>query len=838
MREDLIRPLGLITQPNKMGQYPAGALAVADDCYMRDGGVIEFSRARSIFKSAASGIVVSNVLIPSNIELLQIVNNGGTTVGSWFHRWFSFGAGSTFDSSSFSFSNSGFCNWTRSRNRFLVTSLNTPVIFDFAQPTTTAERAPRETALPAPVLTGHAFTGTGNALLAGTHCTVVAVIKRTYADNYEIRSAVSNPVDPGYDNTNPCDLQYAVLLGTLTVAAYQAGDVIEVYRTRAQASPPANNIGGTSCDSTFYLTTTHTLTAGEITGANATFNDTTPDTGFGEALYTNPGAGGAAATHISPPQANVTCTFKGYTFLFNITEAAQLQLQTLSGMGFARVSPTDPVGWRQNMVGSRQIAGTATSGVRSVTAVSAADLVGIRVGQVIYVGTGSGFVSAVGASSITYTGGTAPTSSGAVTALAYDVLVIDSTNCYYDHSPQSMASIDSLSFYLNNSHTNDVIQAASLAYSSSTRPCEPTPISFTVSKARAIPVSPAQPNISFTATNGQNYQPALPEFGSTALVVRPTAEPNGYAWCEEQQPDHWPPANRGRIGSGDIYAAAATRDAIWIFASDGLWRLSGNGGSVGAEGYDWRVDPVDSTLSISGPQAVAVLRDTVYAYTNRGLVAIDDNGVDDTLSQGLINDLLFGPFYSQDANFKVRVDEEHDEVWVIQGGSLYIWNFQNKAWTRSLQMAQETTATYAFFRPVLAMIAFNDFTEEARWLDPAGTTWAVPHIQYQPTYLQDAFSTKQWRDVTYVFDPAPGDTLPFVQASFNGSVRDIGGTPKLNSTDARITVMVPRNSPAVAQSLSPGFQTAPPSTGNIPVRFWGISLRANVIGEQQTKRIR
>lgn len=839
-RELVIAPLGLITQPNKMGQYPAGGLSVAQDVFMRAPGVVEVSPLAS---TLASTFGTTELLIPSDAEMLRLGSSSGLNYWEWFSA-----STDNFGTIPFTFYGNGLANWTRSRKRFLVTTANGPIVFDFAAPAFPAERVPRLCGIYAPSMrASRQNPGTGNALKANTHCSIICLVKRVFADGYELISAMSLPVDSGITfSISDTDLSYQIsfVSWSESTGLIQVGDIVEIYRTRSQPSGTAG-IGGTSCDATYYLTTTHVIDVGET--QFVTVLDATPDTGLGRAAYTNPGQGGGEATYISPPAAPIACTFKGYTFLFNITEAAQLELQTLGGIGYAALA--DPAAWRANLVGGRELTATWTNGSATLTGISAAHMVGIQVGQVIRDNAVFGMsndliISAIGASTITIAGFPAVIAGGTKTFVAWDTMTIDGATGGYGGNG-SVPTLDGLMFEAYSgsvlgtawSHNvqDDTAQAASLAYFSSTFLCSPTPNIFSISKRRAAPLS-SPATLSLNATNGQNYQPALPLFGASPKVITPTASLNGFAWSEEQDPDAWPPANRGRIGSGKLLAAVPTRDAIWIFATDGLWRLSGDGGAVGAEGFDWRVDLVDSTLVISGPQACGVLRDTVYSYTARGVAAISDaDGVNDRLSEGVIGDQLPGTAYVDTNTIKVRADQDKDEVWVVVGSAARVWNYNSKAWVRSVQLSTSSTNAYEYWPVVNSLVMVDDGTVRARYFDAAQTSYANGFVSYQPLYLDDPASSKRWIDVTWVFDPAIA--LPGVAVNYNTGAYGFIVQPKLNSTDARVTFLVPRNAPAVAPSIALGLAFDLAVGVSKPPKLWGLSARARVVGEKRVRRI-
>jgi hypothetical protein len=113
------------------------------------------------------------------------------------------------------------------------------------------------------------------------------------------------------------------------------------------------------------------------------------------------------------------------------------------------------------------------------------------------------------------------------------------------------------------------------------------------------------------------FEPAIPADGLVSVQRR-----HAVVWSETGEPEHvrllsyagageeWEPAWRG----------VATRDALFLFKRDGIWRLTGTGGQ-------WRIDPVSTDHRLLGPECVGVLGDAVYAWTNHGVVRITDGGI-------------------------------------------------------------------------------------------------------------------------------------------------------------------------------------------------------------------
>lgn len=189
----------------------------------------------------------------------------------------------------------------------------------------------------------------------------------------------------------------------------------------------------------------------------------------------------------------------------------------------------------------------------------------------------------------------------------------------------------------------------------------------------------------------------------------------------------------------------------------------------------------------------------------------------------------------------MRADEENDEIWVYDGiGNAYVWSYLAKAWVQNTQLAPTPSGTYAtaFWQQIKSMVIVDDTAQRARYFNPAYDNFVQCSWDYQPLYFEDPFATKQWVDTTWVFTNEFADKfIPYVQTivRFNGQSYFGNVAPASNGADARVTYMVPRNSPAIAQAICPGILVFG-SLSNTPMRFEGLSMRATIISAQQTRR--
>lgn len=810
MREGVIQPIGLIVQPNQYGQYPAGALNRASDIHIRSNGIIQPSFTKSVYQGTNMG--VPHALIPSDSKLLSLT----LLTGTYTQTWFDSGAA---NSASFTvplYGNlggltAGGIGWSRSRNRFLLNANNGMAMYDFANPTSAAERAPRIAGMQPPVITTlTGATTSAGAIPIATHVSYQALIKRSYADNYILLGPPSSVSD--LTNGSGVAVDGQLTLRWAASADVRTGDVIEVYRTKAVPNSPITNAG-----TTFFLATTHVITAGEAVAFNATFLDTCSDALLGVEIYTNPGQNSAIAAKYPPPLAKIGAVYKGYTFLFNRTDPPRITLSIPVGIGLggSAAGVPSPAGYlRKNSIGTKVFQGSILIGANQITGISAADIIGLAVGQTIT------DVPIFGASPVTITvvgGATVTVSANSVAAggpknfNAIDVLEINGT--IYE-IPTYQSFLSNLAAGMTGS--NDVYAIAQeQLVNTTTLIANANPTSFTLLRA-------VTPNGAFTlrASNGQNYQPVIPSLPATAQTIPTVVVPNGYAWSEQQQPDAFPITNTDFLGSGTLHAAFGTRDAIFVFSSDGLWMITGTGGAAG-RGFDWRADLLDSTLSIASQRAGCVMGDEVYAYTNRGFVVISTDGITE-LSEGILNPLLPGASYSASAiNIFLERNEQYREIYLWVNGIAYVYNTLTKTYVTNAQLEFGSAAWFRSANDIVSQSLTLGFAVTHSAGFTGGEFW------FQPVFGQDPFSVKQWINLTTIV----GNTgsAPTLQVQFNGNAY-LSNTLVFKNypSDKRAITGVPRTSPAIGATLAPGYLV----NSLTDFRFYGFSLLSEPISEQ------
>lgn len=136
------------------------------------------------------------------------------------------------------------------------------------------------------------------------------------------------------------------------------------------------------------------------------------------------------------------------------------------------------------------------------------------------------------------------------------------------------------------------------------------------------------PVYTVVASNGVPWEPQL----ATATSSQATTEPNGIWVSKRGQHYAFPPLRsstatyRFRVGvkGGEILAMAAIKDAVIVFVEkEGVFKVK----RTGAE--SWRVDQINANANLLVPGSVVVVDNQALALTARGLVAVDEGGVEE-----------------------------------------------------------------------------------------------------------------------------------------------------------------------------------------------------------------
>lgn len=805
----IVQPLGIITQPNKLGSTPPGSM-VQGVGYIRSPGTFESAVDWQVIGNVSSSLTSPIMYVkPIGIQSLTLYT-ASSGAGGWSYCWFNHFASTVTTASLVAnginqyISTTGRFGWSTSGEKTIVSCAIGNVVFDYKSPTSTAERAPRMAGMYPPVslvvFAAGSYTSTGiGALRRNKQCAVITICRRTFSDGREIVSAPSNAIFARSALVDPDDgiFENIRVDCALDTRLHQVGDAVEIYRTRSQDQPEAN------FGSDYYLSKTVILSATDISNTYISVYDTTPDESLSVALYTNDGVQGSESAAFVPPTCTCISSFRGHTFYLNTTDAPFFKVR--SPVVWGQMFPGSSSGAKASAYGgmSSVLSCSTSSGSPVITGLTSATTDYIAIGQRVFASAGFSqglTIVTFTATTITVDFNAASTVVGTVSLSIVDVLELDGTK-------YAAANDINLLQNLSRDYQQFNISRQILEVDSSWHDNPSDFLVITKKNFWGNPATSTNYTLTARATRGHLLEPPLPriETSETAKTFTAKHSPNGFRWSEENQPENCPATNAAFCGAGEIYAAVATRDALWIFASDGLWRLSGTGGQAG-RGYDWRIDPVDSTLIISSPQAICVLRDNVYAMTSRGLVRVDSGGnvvevshgkVDDTLSSSTWREVTWA---SSTAVFLIP-DEKNNEVVIREyndtSGQMWRYNEHTDSFTKDSVGSAPIHGAFSDYAdsPIVAGSSSNG---RLYVLNPG--TYQQFSASFQPVFASSPFDMHHWQTVNLSFEGAATG----VNVYLNESVTPIGTrtvTTAGTSAFSRTSFGVPRAAPAVSNNI-------------------------------------
>ena len=879
----IVKPQGMITEPNKVGQYPPGAALYALNAAIRSFGLME---------QAPKWLETTNFLTGTGLAGgVYAVADGAFTVlvyespaGQWNATAFRPAPnGTTYVSSGTipapynnDITPDGRTGMLLMRNRLIVTTQYRSFVIDYIFPNNSGgltSLGPRYCGLYQSGILDRDQNLLATAAEKGTlsnnsHMSAVVVNTAKFTDGYELVGPPSVPFDFANLNATLSEaaMRWYVRRATTTQSSiYVEQTTVDMYRTREQSvgyDSVNNKYIPIANGSSFYKTKQRK--SGSLTPnfrQTEIFFDGALPNAFGEQLLTNVAVGGGAALPLPPVPSKTCAVFRGHAFYANRFDPATITL--LSPFFWGNIPHTASINYRTYGVGVRTFLGTSAATVNGSPTISTMTTVnGLELGQDIVVyraGTStlvlSGEVSSVNQGALTVTASVNANYTGTVDVYAYDIIEINGARFRADLSPQLLAYAMTVYEPIVGYAPDWDITAPALEPVTSSAAAGVYP-AFVPTGGLVIRMRTNE-SLSIRATRGNFYSPELPTFFSPAEEFEGKEQLNGFAWSENNEPENCPPANYQFVGGGEIYKIIATRDCLWFFCSDGLFRLSGNGGSVG-DGYDWVIDPVDPSLVIANVNCACVLREYVYAYTNRGLVSISSEGQVRELSDGRVNVSTVPDLEYRIPNadgFREATDNgivmspwmaanpREDEVTLsiplnANQGQMWVYNTKTDTLVARIPSVFPGTrgATFGVWSENYSSIIAVSQNVRHLYSVPTTEGFEEMRVKFQPLYgasPNSAHTMKHWQDVQVSFrTPAPhsgrtvrldgvgtatAGTRALPQTSYS-----VDGTP---SETSRVGFTIPRAFPAVANTFSCELTvSASPAGVTNPVALEGISV--------------
>lgn len=470
-------------------------------------------------------------------------------------------------------------------------------------------------------------SGTPQALATGKSVGYRAVIVRRDANGVEVRSAPS----PWFQAQNAAGATRDVVLSFAIASDVVEGDVIEVYRSLSVTTP------ATPSDM-LYLAVTKTITASDVSvGLASSIADSTPESSLGAELYTNSTREGARSANYPLPAAVALALFAGCVFFGNTTDRQTLAIQ------FLRTQPNAPSG-SSTGVSYAEFAVTGTVGTNTCTYATLSG--GLHVGMHIYL-TDPDAPDATFPAGTTITGiaGTTLTlsanllnSPSGVATRASDRVTVGSDKFYTTSVALWAAGTKYFPVYATGDGVRDLGQIArhfayQLTQQLSTRYAygfeDPLVAGQVVVRNEVLTAAA----FSITTTIPSGAIISLRADG----VFTSTAEtkPNRLGYTKPDEPEHATVLSFLAIGAENaaILAVKKSRSALLVFKEDGVFKVTGSAP------HSWRVDEIDTRTRLLRGSCAAELDGIVYAWTNRGAVAVTEIGVRDLSRRAISREL-------------------------------------------------------------------------------------------------------------------------------------------------------------------------------------------------------
>lgn len=590
------RMRGLYTNPSAELTGADGALRVAKNVVVERPGILT---PRPGFKVSASTDAANNAdrLISWKDKVLRWESTNGETV--W---WDGLSAPVTTDGSTdITWESTTYCGSASARKNLYLTCSD-----GVRKLTSTSDVVASAAGLIADAVIVPTVYGSGTFLANNSYVAYRAVLAKEDANGLVRRSPAVGRV------------QFQNVVGaargvTTTIYLWEsasAGDTLELYRTRSSTVEPADE---------YYLAKSYELASSDVSATYVAINDDLADADLGAALYTNASREGIEGANWRSPAAQDLAEFRGSLFYAGTVGPARIVLKWDEGGN--KTGSSTGIGYR-TITTCRRIATSGTITMASTT--------GLQVGQLLSVsgtawsGTGAVRITAVNAGvSVVVSETWGGVSDGIDVSLTFS----DSIRIGDEYFPTNGYAYVAM-FEINAGDAAAYRVAKSAYYHAyATGQYYNTTSAAFVNSAGVIVVIEErlrnQRTDAVYATHGTEYFPPLPQPDASADdTVTADDFPNGLAYSKPEEPEHVPLPYYERIGDETkaILRIIPTRDALWIFKEDGLWRLTG----VAAP--RWRIDPIDPTLRLLQRDTVAKIGDKIFAWTTSGVIEISDSG--------------------------------------------------------------------------------------------------------------------------------------------------------------------------------------------------------------------
>lgn len=719
---------GLHTDPNNFSEAPNGSLSIADNIVIDKDSVAESRRGQAVYSSALSGTPSklfnyrNAILTHYGTKLAYDSNDAGTFVEY---------------SGSYSVPDSDYRMQAIESNRnFYFTTSQGIYKLDALTATPVSAGAPKG-------LDGTATANiaAGGWLVANAQSAYRVVWGYRDRNNNLILGAPSQRITLIGDPANPTNATLTFTIPQDVTTSY----IYQVYRAPASAST------STPATDEMRLVYEANPTSAQIVAKSVTISDVLPVSLEGAYLYTSPSQEGIVNANEVPPFSKDLVTYKNYTFYAN-TRTKQRFTFTLIGVdddstalgyyidgtvGTTSGSPnlTTIASTTNIRVGMRVVGAgiPSTARVQTITGANTLTMtvnatatasVSVEFQDRLTIGQQdfwAGSAENIGTNTFLATvSGTPGTNIAATATSIVRVINQSSSNTqfyayylsgYLDLPGQILieeralgGSVYELTSTAGSSFNPTLPERQTITSNTLANPTVVTSTSHGLSTGDSIEIygSNSTPSLNGTHTvtvltaNTFTVPVNVTAAGTTGFFNKSTVyvksdneeRPNRVMFSKLQQPEACPLYATIDVGSRNdpIKRIVALRDSIFIFKDDGIFRVTGE------DPNSFRVSLFDSTAKLLAPESAAVFNNQVFIFSDQGVAAVSDNGVQ-IVSRPIESTLLqlssseypnfqtatFATAYESNRQYILFTISETTDTYATQA---FIYNSFTNAWTR------------------------------------------------------------------------------------------------------------------------------------------------------------
>jgi hypothetical protein len=276
-------------------------------------------------------------------------------------------------------------------------------------------------------------------------------------------------------------------------------------------------------------------------------------------------------------------------------------------------------------------------------------------------------------------------------------------------------------------------------------------------------------NVGLTAAN----LPAgtvTPDISVGGTILATQSKSHYVYYSRPNEPEAVPDQSFVAVGTPgeSVYALCTLRDSLFVFKSDGLYRITGSTAN------DIRVELFDQTVRMSSGQvqSVASAGNQVFAVTNQGVVAVTESGC--SIISGAISDII-QPWTQTSLSFSVGIggpysitawasdlerkyflllsDPANSSTSGYASQRLLEYNFVNQAWTEQTPPSRCSGGCVYIDDPfgnAKEKIAINSVTSFTQYTLASTGFTAAPTWSYCVEDLDDPSVLSRFSDVSLV----------------------------------------------------------------------------------------